>query len=406
MLRLSVFRCAMLLSCLLPFCNASAVTPVEGFYFIDTGFENASPVNWTVDEDHTIQIHLLYDYERVSPNRAAGHWYFKLEAAPGTQWTIVFNNLENVWNSRVSSPASDRTTCSVSADGKAWRVLQTELLEGNRLQVKVTVEAGTLYVARLEPYTLAHLLALKQRLSDCPYAEITDMGKTVQGRTLEMIRMGDPAAPHSIVIRCRAHPWEPGGNWVVDGLLDRLAQDNTEAIQWRKQFCIYVMPMANKDGVVLGRTRFNLLGEDLNRKWDKPSDPELAPEKYALEQWLTKMITAGRRPDLLIDFHNDQGGRLHISRPPIENLEAYLQRMEAFEAALRAHTWFTEGSTKASFRNPGSIGEGVLLRYGIPAVVHELNANHIAGIDKPAQAKHWQAYGASLPKVFAVYFSR
>ena len=44
--------------------------------------------------------------------------------------------------------------------------------------------------------------------------------------------------------------------------------------------------MANKDGVALGRTRFNLQGKDLNRDWDKPADPRLAPENYALEKWL------------------------------------------------------------------------------------------------------------------------
>jgi len=301
---------------------------------------------------------------------------------------------------------SDQTTCWTSPDGKEWSVLPTEFIEGRHLSVKVTVETGSLYIARLEPYTLGHLKELKQRIVGRDDVEIADIGRTVQGRVLEIVRVGDPKAPHSIVIRARAHPWEPGGNWVVDGLLDRLSQDDSEARQWRRQFCVYVMPMANKDGVAAGRTRFNLLGEDLNRKWDRPSDPKLAPEKYALEQWLEVMIRDNQRPDLLIDFHNDQSGRLHISRPPIKNLNAYLYRMMDLEAALRAHTWFTEGSTKAGFRNPGSIGEGLLQRYGIPALVHELNADYIAGLDEPAGAKHWKAYGTSLPKVFAAYFER
>ena len=45
------------------------------------------------------------------------------------------------------------------------------------------------------------------------------------------------------------------------------------------RFC--VMPMANKDGVAKGRTRFNLNGIDLNRGWDKPADEKLAPENAA-----------------------------------------------------------------------------------------------------------------------------
>ncbi len=383
---------------------ATRVSAVDDFHYIDTSFENASPLNWSVDPNHTIDVYLMYDYERQSPNRAAGHWFFRLEAEPKSQWTIVLHNFDNVWNGRLGCPVSEQTTCWVSPDGEHWRVLQTDFLESHCLRADVTVETGTLYVARLEPYTLTDLERLKQRLTGHTDVEIIEIGKTIQGRPLEIIRVGDPDAPHSVVIRGRAHPWEPGGNWVIDGLLDRLTQNDTQAKQWRKQFCVYVQPIANKDGVAMGWTRFNLRGEDLNRKWDRPSDPELAPEKYALEQWLEGMVRKGRRPDLLIDFHNDQGGQIHISRPPIDNLNAYLKRMADLEAALRAHTWFTEGSTKASFRNPGSIGEGILQRYGIPALVHELNADIIAGLNEPAQAKHWIRYGADLPKVFAAYF--
>ena len=46
--------------------------PGSGLMFINTSFENASPLQWQVDSNGTVQIFLLYDYERGSPNRAAG----------------------------------------------------------------------------------------------------------------------------------------------------------------------------------------------------------------------------------------------------------------------------------------------------------------------------------------------
>ena len=112
------------------------------------------------------------------------------------------------------------------------------------------------------------------------------------------------------------------------------------------------------------------------------------------------------RPDLMIDFHNDAGGNLHISRPDMvpAELEAYLARMERLEQLLRKHTWFTEGSTRSTFRNPGSIGEGLLARYGIVACVHELNANWIAGLDDYPTAQHWRTYGEQLAEAFWSYF--
>ncbi len=139
--------------------------------------------------------------------------------------------------------------------------------------------------------------------------------------------------------------------------------------------------MANKDGVARGLTRFNLHGKDLNRDWDRPADPQLAPENHALEVWLEGMIRQGKQPHLALELHNDGNGQLHISRPPVPGLDRHLKRMATLEALLREHTWFTEGSTKAEFRNAGTLGDGWLERYGIDAAVQELNVNWIAGLD-------------------------
>ena len=106
---------------------------------------------------------------------------------------------------------------------------------------------------------------------------------------------------------------------------------------------------------------------------------------------------------LHIDLHNDNSGKLHISRPGID-LEAYLSRMRDLEAALRKYTWFTEGSTAASYRNPGSIGEGLLERFGINACVLELNANWIAGLNDYPSGKNWERFGAQLCEALYHYF--
>ena len=96
----------------------------------------------------------------------------------------------------------------------------------------------------------------------------------MQGRELEIVRVGDPQAPYRVFVRARAHPWEPGGNWVVQGLVKRLLKGDAEAKQFLARYCVYSLPMANKDGVANGRTRFNMQGKDLNREWGAPSDPQ------------------------------------------------------------------------------------------------------------------------------------
>ena len=122
------------------------------------------------------------------------------------------------------------------------------------------------------------------------------MGKTVEGRPLEIEKcVGDENAPYRVFLRRREpHAWEAGGNWIVQGLVDRLLADDAEAKNWLfALLCLYHADGKNKDAVARGRTRFNMRGKDLNREWDKPVDPVLAPENYALEQWLEAMIKRG-----------------------------------------------------------------------------------------------------------------
>jgi hypothetical protein len=375
-----------------------------GLEFIDTSFENASPLWYEFAADGTIVVHLLYDHERSSPNRAAGHIHFLLQGKPGAKLTIEITNLDNVWNSIPSSVAKELKTVCLSENDRDWRVIPVDNSSGTSGRFTVEMPGPRLYVARIEPYRVSDLEKLLASIRANPLVQITPIGRTVQGRELEIVRIGRETAPYRVFLRARAHPWEPGGNWVVQGLITRLLRGDAAAERFLERTCYYILPMANKDGVANGRTRFNFQGKDLNRDWNKPIDKELAPENYALEQWLEKMIAAGKKPHFALELHNDAGGRLHISRPPVPDLARHLERMAVFEKLLRQHTWFTEGPTPPVFHNSGTLGDGWLERYGIDAAVHEFNANWIAGLKEYPQGKQWMNYGENLAQVFHDYF--
>ena len=383
-------------------------SPLE---FIDTGFENASPLWYDVVDD-VIRIHLLYDHERSSPNRAAGHVHFAINARPGAKLTLEFLNLDNVWNGQPGSVARELKAMAISDDGRTWRPVPTVMLEGNRVQLRVEMTGSKLFVARVEPYRLSDLDRLLESIKKDPRVRITSIGKTVAGRDLEMIHIAQPAtpgakpAPYRVFVRARAHPWEAGSNWVAQGLIQRLLKDDDAARRFLQLYSVSILPMANKDGVARGGTRFNLRGKDLNRGWNVPADPEILPENAALERWLEAEIAAGRKPHFAIELHNDGGGRLHISRPPVPQLDRHLARMAVLEELLRAKTWFTEGATNTAFRNSGTLGDGWLERFGIDAVVHEFNCNWIEGRKDYPSSRLWMEYGASLAEVLHDYFVR
>src|SRR5579871_6496797 len=69
--------------------------PDTGPPSVETNFENASPLDWKIDADGAIQLYPTYDQEHASPNRANGHWHFRIKAKPGSKVTVVVNNLDN-----------------------------------------------------------------------------------------------------------------------------------------------------------------------------------------------------------------------------------------------------------------------------------------------------------------------
>ena len=380
---------------------ADSAHPVE---FVDTSFENASPLWYQFADDGTVEINLLYDHERASPNRAAGHIHFRLQAKAGAPVTLEFKNLDNVWNGKPGSVAGELKAVAISPNGREWAPAPTEALPGDRVRLKVTMPGPELYIARVEPYRLSDLDRLLGAIRGNPLVQIEAIGSTAAGRELEIVRVGRAQAPRRIFLRARAHPWEAGSSWVAQGLIERLLDGSPASKAFLERHAVYVLPMANKDGVARGGTRFNIRGKDLNRNWDAPADASLSPENAALERWLEQMIASGERPHLAIELHNDGRGLLHISRPPVPDLDRHLARMATFEQLLRRHTWFTEGSTTAAFRNTGTLGDGWLARYGIDAVVHEFNCNWIAGLKDYPSARHWRAYGGALVDVFKSYF--
>ncbi len=209
--------------------------------YIDTSFENASPLWYEPAPDGAVLVHLLYDHERGSPNRAAGHIHFRLEAAPGARLTLEFKNLDNVWNGRPGSVAKELKTIVVSSNGRDWTPVPTDALPENRVQITLEMPGPYLLVARLEPYTAADLDRLLDAIRTNPLVQITPIGKTVEGRPLEIIRVGNPQAPHRVFLRARAHPWESGGNWVVEGLIRRLLEADPHARECLERYCVDIL---------------------------------------------------------------------------------------------------------------------------------------------------------------------
>jgi hypothetical protein len=379
--------------------------------YIDYFFENGSPVLWSTQGDTLLKISLLPDYERESLNRQTTHWYFRVEADSGTHLRLSISKMLNeIYNGSPASEWWDKhhpISCYISYDRKNWLPVQTRLYQHKELLVDFTMREIGVYIARLPVYTNSDLENLETRYNGNSLFKVINIGSTIEKRPLEIIRLGNLDAKYSVIIRTRAHPWEPGGNWVVEGLINKFISENSQ--KWRETFCVYIMPMANKDGVARGMTRFNAAGMDLNRKWDKMSDPELCPEKYALEKFIEGLIKEGIRPSLGIDIHNDDAGGINFATHNKDDT-VFIKKMQFFEKLMRKKTSFSE-EVKYSWDTLGQpesfvlFENGLYRRYGIEAIVYELNANWISSLGRMPTQYDWINVGANLNDVFYEYLN-
>lgn len=405
-LKISILSFVFLLN--LSFNSEAQEKLTDKIMFIEYYYENASPLIWNAQGDSAIKIDFLYDYERGSTNRQSTHFNFKIEAEPGTELNLILSGFRNIYNGRVNTSygrqANQNVSCYFSEDYKNWVAVETSPVLTNDfdLQVKYKMKTGTVYVAKLPVYSLSHLENFKKEIEKTKLAEIIPIGNTVEKRPLEIIRIGNPNARNSVLIRARSHPWELGGNWVIEGLVNDFIE-NPE--QWFDQFCYYILPIANKDGVSRGMTRFNINGSDLNRGWGLEADSILTPENYYFEKFIQKLILEDKKPEFLIDFHNDNYGNIHVSKPK-ENDTKYNQNIDRFYKLMQEKTWFTGELQKVYTTDPKrhSIAAGLYERYNITGCVFELNGDWIEKLEKIPAVEDWLQLGKGINEVLYNYF--
>jgi hypothetical protein len=377
--------------------------------FVDTFFENGSRLKHEFLSDQSLQIEPLHDEERFTGNRQSTHWNFKLHVPPallGKRLTVIFPGTDNIWNGRrIQAMEGGCLNIAICSDGRNWTSLAGVPLDARcyGFSFEVELKSPCVQIARNVPYTITDLNSRLESIASHPSVRIENIGRTVEGRPLEIVELGNPQAQRRILVRAAAHPWESGGTWFVDGMMAHLTCGDPSVKDSLNKTCFCIMPMANKDGVWRGMSRFNVRGMDLNRNWfkDSPADPTLAPENACLQSWLNQRQRDNQLPQLAIDLHNDGLGQMHLGPYPGDSA-GYTQRMARLEQLMREHTWFREGSKQETFR--GSFGNGLIEIYGVDALIYELHSEWAIGLNRAPLHTDWQQLGASFVGVVERYF--
>ncbi len=239
---------------------------------------------------------------RLSINKDNGsdfyQWFhFRLSGAKNQLCAL---NIENMNEAAYPQGWVDYQAVA-SYDHENWFRVSTVYKDGI-LTIQHVPETDSVYYAYFAPYSYDRHQELVSSAATHDRVRLEVIGETCDGRDLDLLTIGEAGeTKKKIWIIARQHPGESMAEWLVEGLLGRLLDDDDALSRDLLDKCVfYVMPNVNPDGSVRGHLRCNAKGQNLNRDWADPSRLD-SPEIYYLRNKMDK-IGLG----LCLDVHGDE----------------------------------------------------------------------------------------------------
>lgn len=225
-------------------------------------------------------------------------WFnFRLSGEVGEQYVL---NIMNAGKASYLAGWEDYQAVA-SYDREYWFRLPTSYKDG-KLTITAELACESIQIAYFAPYSYERHQDLLAAVQVHPLACLEHLGETLDKRDLTLVKVGDgDSKKRSIWITARQHPGETMAEWLVEGLLNSLLdEDNATAKLLLEKANFYIVPNMNPDGSVRGHLRTNAVGTNLNREWANPS-LEKSPEVFHV---INKMEETGM--DLFYDVHGDE----------------------------------------------------------------------------------------------------
>lgn len=190
-----------------------------------------------------------------------------------------------------------------SYDRETWRRHPTTLQDGV-LSWTFTAERDSVHFAYFVPYPMARHHDLIARFQTHPLVRLECLGTTLDGQDLDLLHIEDSSITgpkKACWIIARQHPGETMAEWFMEGILERLVDEEDVLVKALLRSCrFHLVPNMNPDGSRRGHLRTNAAGRNLNREW---SDPSLT---HSPEVFLVKHAMRRTGVDFLLDVHGDE----------------------------------------------------------------------------------------------------
>ena len=264
-------------------------------------FESGNIGQVTKFNDTKWYIYLADDNNNSAlPNSYRNWWYIKMK-------DVVTDNITEITLKNRGWPYYYIPVYSYNQE-EWFRFSDTEVNQNSLddLIMRKQFDEDEVWIARFYPYTLTDLENYLDTIIDNPYIEIETPGYSQNGRPIYLLKItnfgkNDPGKKRTL-IHARTHPAETPPSFVLEGFIDFLISGAPEAMELLDNTEVYIFPMQNVDGVVVGNYRTTPQSENLEVMWyyDPVNPVELtssAPAEVKVIHNLAKaLMTDGGEP--------------------------------------------------------------------------------------------------------------
>lgn len=199
----------------------------------------------------------------------------------------------------------------ISRDGLNWNNLDSAYYLTDTASVKkgespkfcimkISVNSDTLWVSAQEIFTSKNIDKWASKLAAKTFVTLSEIGKSTEGRPINMLQIGNPERKKMIMVLSRQHPPEVTGWLAMKWFVETICAENKLAENFRNEYNIFVFPLVNPDGVENGHWRHNAGGIDINRDWQDFNQPETR----AIRDFMQKKVAEGGKFYFAVDFHS------------------------------------------------------------------------------------------------------
>jgi hypothetical protein len=201
----------------------------------------------------------------------------------------------------------------ISNDGVVWKLLPQEQYHAgeieqadnpwqqpNTVTLELSLAPDTLWVAAQQVVTQREVDNWIDSLSTKADIRVIDFSLSILAPKIGIYEIGNDSANNILFVLCRQHPPEVTGYLAMQAFINTICLQTALANNFRNNYKVVFIPLANPEGVELGHWRHNISGVDLNRDWLAFNQPETS----TISAYADHLTENGGRIIAMLDFHS------------------------------------------------------------------------------------------------------